>query len=238
MAPVNPGSYIFDPQSITKIRNRLNLTQKQMSEKLGVPVNTLSRWETGATTLDANSLAAIHSLAVSQGYTPGFFRKASAVKATATQVIKEKSVQLQRSRVIVMLDFQNLGVRAQNVVKLTDWTKSQIKNRFPAATSPLLKAFVSPHQQSANDELERFGWRVWEDYNDLDEDIVSQSKADCGKDPNKTVLFLVTKDGDFSDLANHLKNKGVLVYVVGPQDTSQKLVQAVGKKRWIQGLPF
>lgn len=239
MAPVKPGGYIFDPQSITKIRNKLSLTQKQMSEKLGVPINTLSRWETGATTLDANSLAAIHSLAVSQGCTPGFFRKASAVKATATQASKEKGDQQSRRRVIVMLDFQNVGVRAQSVTKLTDWIKGQIKNRFPSTNDLLFKAFANPvNQQAAADKLKESGWRVWQKNANMDDAIIQHCKADCGNDPNQTVLILVTKDGDFADLAKHLKSKGVVVYVIGPQDTSQKLIQAVGKKRWIQGLPI
>lgn len=234
MAPVKPGRFIFDPKSITKVRDKLNLTQKQMSEKLGVPINTLSRWETGATTPDANSLAAIHSLATMQGYTPGFFSKESAVKATATQANKKEGPQESRRRVIVMWDFQNLGVQAQDVQTLTNWIKDQIKNRFPAASAPLLKAFVSPWHREASDALQRSGWRVWEDYDDWDKNIIQQSKADCGNNPNQNVLLLISQDGDFADLMKHLRDKGVPIYVVGPQDTSQKLVQVVGKKHWIK----
>jgi len=151
---------------------------------------------------------------------------------------KGKVAQQSRQRVIVMLDFQNVGVRAQSVSKLTDWIKSQIKNRFSSETDLLFKAFAnSVNQRAAADKLKESGWRVWQKNANMDDDIIQHCKADCGKDPNQTVLFLVTKDGDFSELANHLKSKGVVVYAVGPQDTSQKLVQTVGKKRWIQGLP-
>ena len=234
MAPVKPSVYIFDPKSITRTRDRLHLTQKQMSEQLGVPVNTLSRWETGSTTPDANSLAAIHSLALKQGHTPGFFKKSPTAKTPTAQVPKGKANTGDRQHVIVMLDFQNLGVTAQNVHKLTTWIKGEIANRFPAATRTLLKAFVESNQQAAGDELGRLGWRVWKDVGDWDEDIIQRSKADCGKNPNQKALLLVTKDGDFASLAHHLRGKGVLVYVVGPQGTSQKLINSIDKGHWLQ----
>ena len=224
MAPVKPGSYIFDPKSITKMRDKLKLTQKQMGEQLGIPVNTLSRWETGAATPDANSLAAIYSLAVSQGYTPGFFRKEKAAQ----------TVKVKRRRAVVMLDFQNLGVREKKIQQFTDWIVNQISNMFIFEEPQLLKAFARPDQQAAVNELKKLKWRVKTDNTNLDQEIVQQSKADCGADPARMVLFLLSKDGDFVELVADLRLKGVLVYVVGPKDSSQKLVKAVGKEHWIQ----
>ncbi len=245
MAPVSRGAYSFDPQSITKVRNRLELTQKQMAEKLGVPVNTLSRWETGATTPDANSLAAIYSLALDQGYTPGFFRKTPAPKATAAKPGQEYSATSGIRRVVVMLDLQNIAVKADRVSEMHSWIEKQIQSRFPSATPPLLKAFASSNQQKAVEGLKILGWRVKISgqgkaigLSNWDEAIIQESRADCGKDAAHTALLLVTQDGDFADLAKQLNKKGVSVYVLGRENTSQKLVQAVGEENWIKGLPI
>ncbi len=74
MAPVNQGMYEFKKDSLTEIRKRMGVSQNKMAELLGVPANTLSRWETGATVPDAGALAAIYSLAREQGVdTPLFF---------------------------------------------------------------------------------------------------------------------------------------------------------------------
>ena len=75
MAPVKPGRFKFDPGSIAQVRNRLGLSQKKLAALLGIPPNTLSRWETGATTPDADSLAAIYSVAAKHGMSTQFFRK-------------------------------------------------------------------------------------------------------------------------------------------------------------------
>jgi transcriptional regulator with XRE-family HTH domain len=74
MAPVNQGMYEFKKDSLTEIRKRMGVSQNKMAELLGVPANTLSRWETGATVPDAGALAAIYSLAREQGVdSPLFF---------------------------------------------------------------------------------------------------------------------------------------------------------------------
>ena len=106
MAPANNGNFRFDPTSIVDLRNKLGLAQVDMARSLGVPSNTLSRWETGRATPDANSLAAIYSLAHDRGLNMNFFR----------QVGVEH-----RTRLVVVLDFQNLGVAARNVPKMDDF---------------------------------------------------------------------------------------------------------------------
>ena len=58
MAPIKSDQfeYAFRPQSIEVLRKQLGLTQAGLAEELDVPVNTVSRWETGATTPDAPGL--------------------------------------------------------------------------------------------------------------------------------------------------------------------------------------
>ena len=239
MAPVKPSVYAFDPKSITKTRDKLKLTQKQMSEQLGVPVNTLSRWETGATTPDANSLAAIHSLAVKQGHTPGFFKKAPKVNSTTAQAPKAKAAKSipangKRKRIVVMLDFQNLGVSSKNVIHLDGWVMAQLKQVRSSANFEHYKAFARPDQQEAIKGLRKCDWRVQESPSDLDRAIIQQAKSNCGQDPDATTFFLITRDGDFSGLISELREWGTEVYVGGPQGTSQRLISATGNGRWLQ----
>ena len=75
MAPVKQRNYEFDASSIAVLRTRLKMKQTKMAELLGVPANTLSRWETGSTKPDAESLAAIHSIAMENGATVNFSRR-------------------------------------------------------------------------------------------------------------------------------------------------------------------
>lgn len=225
MAPIKAGSHEFSPDSLVKIREQLKLTQAKMASLLTIPPNTLSRWETGATTPDAGSLAAIYSLALEQGVTPSFFRRRR----------PHQKQPKQRSRLLVMLDFQNLGVSAYQVPGLSTWLKEELEKKFPATSYSRYKVFASPHQSEATEQLEGMGWRAWEDSGDMDEEIVNQCKSDCGQEPKDTVLVLITRDGDFAALAEYLKALGVAVYVVStPFGFSQKLHQAVGPEHWIQ----
>ena len=75
--PVNPGDfeYRFSPSSLLEIREQLGLSQTNLAERLGLPVNTISRWERSETTPDANALAAIYSIAIKDGAEPGFFQR-------------------------------------------------------------------------------------------------------------------------------------------------------------------
>ena len=70
MVPTKGGRYEYRPASIVTLRKQLGQTQAQMAKQLGIPPNTLSRWETGTTTPDAESLAALYSLGTAQGAVP------------------------------------------------------------------------------------------------------------------------------------------------------------------------
>ena len=107
MVPAKPQGYKFSPGSIVALRKRLGLSQGQMADRLGIAQNSLSRWETGATTPDAKSLAAIYSVGAEEGIMPSFFVK---------DAVKEP-VQV-RDTVLVYWDIQNLAPSHSNVA---DW---------------------------------------------------------------------------------------------------------------------
>ena len=242
MAPVKPGRFKFDPGSIAQVRNRLGLSQKKLAARLGVPANTLSRWETGATTPDADSLAAIYSVAAKQGLAIQFFRK----RSKAAKVAKG------RTRLLVFWDFQiQRPSSATSVRKADEAIRQELRARFPAVASSSFKAISYPddsrailYDSRAIDELiELGGWRVWEDTEDMSDEIISQSKSDCGHEPEDTILVLLTHPGrdEFADLVQELRSRGVEVYLMspGPRHISwmtrpTTLVEAVGDKHWIK----
>lgn len=75
MTPISQGMYEFKNESLIEMRKRMGIAQSKMAELLGIPANTLSRWETGNTVPDASALAAIYSLAKEHGLSdiPQFF---------------------------------------------------------------------------------------------------------------------------------------------------------------------
>lgn len=218
------GIYEFIPSSILEIRKRLKLSQVAMADLLGVPPNTLSRWETGATVPDANYLALIYSVAKEHNITPVFFG------------IRRESQQTQkpRYRLIVMWDFQTLGVPLGQVTEADTWIKTEVQRRFSEVSFQLFKAFTYPYQSNEADILEDLGWRVWEDDTGIREEIIDQSRSDTGHDPGGTILLLITRDNGFIDLIDDLKTQGVRIYLIAPEYASQELVEKVGRRRWIQ----
>lgn len=224
MAPVRKGKYEFRPDSLAQLRGKLGFSQAKMAKILGVPANTLSRWENGATKPDADSLAAIYSVAVEHDIQFDLF--------TRRRPLPKKPKR--RSRLLVMWDFQNVKYPAMAVKSMDDWIRGELGRRFPATSYRRFKAFASPHQVAATDELEERGWRVWEDDVDIDEEIVNQAKSDCGHEPKDTILVLITQDGGFLELINDLQDQEVRVCLITAQHGySQQLVKAVPKKHWI-----
>ena len=74
MGPTRSGKYQFNSESLVELRKTLRLTQSKMADLLGVPANTLSRWEKGWTIPDANSLASVYSVAMEHHAQPNFFQ--------------------------------------------------------------------------------------------------------------------------------------------------------------------
>ena len=225
MPPITPGRYEYRHQSLVELRTQLKLKQSEMAELLGVPANTLSRWETGATTPDAESLAKFYSIAMEQGEAPAFFQRRRP-KPKATK---------ERTRLLVMWDFQNSGVGAKGVPPLVTRIKDQLDKRFATASQRRFKAFSGQNQTAATDELMQSGWRVWEDDEDMDRELIAQAKSDCGQEPKDTIFVLVTCDGDYGNLVADLQKQGVQVHLLAPNDNpSERLVKSVGEDHVVQ----
>ena len=153
---------------------------------------------------------------------PNFFVK---------QAVKEP-VQV-RDVALVYWDVQNLAPSSYNVADWDTLITEEVQRRVPKAKRILFKAFSSPMHQLATNQLEKLEWRVWEDDGDWDEEIYDQAMSDAGQSPQRTVVFLITADGDHSETVEELHRRGVRVYLIAPSNASADLVRSVGKKRWI-----
>ena len=220
MAPIRPENheYAFHPNTLDALRKQLGLTQAALAEQLDVPVNTVSRWETGATTPDAKALAAIFSIAKECGVTPQFFKRRESMKQ------KQKH----RTQLYFVWDFQNHGVDASDITEEWSYVQKYLKLRFPKASCRLnLWAYTSLHQMAATQELRRLGFRVSQSPFDLDSQIIQDVRAVCLDQAIRNVFILVTDDGSFTDLLVELTQAGVDAYVWGTDECSVRLQKAL-----------
>ncbi len=219
MTPVKAGRFEYDPDSIISLRKQMKLSQAATAKRLGVSVNTLSRWETGATIPDANSLAALFSLGAQHGTPPTFFRRRPSTAKPSKG----------RSRLIVVWDFQNVALHPGQVADGDRRIRAELERRFAGASERLFKAFASPNQDAASELLNERGWRVFEDEDDIDADLASQAKSDCGQEPADTELVLIATDGGYAELVVELRERRVSVHLlcVG-KPVSTRLRRAVG----------
>ena len=222
MVPARRGVYRFDPDSLTEVRRRLGLSQGDMAKRLGVPQNTLSRWETGATTPDAESLAAVYSAGTQGGFMATFFAKQASAKQTAT-----------RNRALCYWDMATIPASPLEVERAAEFIRQAIAQRVPRAKTTLLKAFSRPQDSQATSILEARGWRVWQDAGDWDEEIFDQALSDSGQAPHETVVFLITTDAGFADLVEDLRQRGVRVYLIAPPQVAPSFVNLIGSRRHI-----
>ena len=224
MTPIRSGRYEYRYSSLIHLRQRLKLKQREMAKLLDIPANTLSRWENGATKPDAESLAAIYSLAKEHGVTPEFFHRR---KPVAKQTKG-------RSRLIVLWDFQFVPVAWNQLDEILNWVGNQLTKRFGRASYRLLKAFAWESQANETDKLIEAGWRIFEDNEDLIDEIYDHAKSDCGQDPEDTTLVLIAADEAYAELVKELKAQGVRVHLISPpQKCDQPLLDAVGSRRRI-----
>lgn len=141
-----------------------------------------------------------------------------------------------RSRLVVMLDFQNLGVTAQRVPALDHFIIKEIEKVGQSVEGGIFKAFCRPDQREAMAALKGLDWRTKSDESDMDTPIIQESKSDCGHDPDDTTLVICSKDGDFSELVEEMRAWGTQVFVMGPHDSSRNLREVAGRF-WIP-LPY
>ena len=232
MTPVKPGAYLFRKESITELRQRLGLSQAAMATRIGVPKNTISRWETGETTPDAQSLAAIYSLGMEVGIMATFFAP-----------VKQKAPVRDAALVYwdVPTNYGWHGIEQQSASIM-----AEVKNRMPRDARLLFKAFVGRNDSTLTSTLENLGWRVWESltltgFADWNEEIYDQALSDAGQNPVGSVVFLVTADVRHVELIQELRERDVRVYLVAlgemgifPPVTNTRLIEAVGRRRCIE----
>ena len=226
MVPIRPDhfDFTFDPNTLESLRKRLGLTQAVLAEQLDVPVNTVSRWETGATTPDAKALAAIYSIAKRRGVTPQFFKR----RASLTQT------QNQRTKLFFVWDFQNHAIPADEVQEEFSYVRKYLDLCFPKTrSSRRFLAYTGLGQFGAGQELEGLDFDVIESFIDADSQIIKDVQEACQTRPAKTVIILVTNDGNFSDMLLHLKRTKVDAYVWGSDECNERLRKALGDGRFV-----
>jgi transcriptional regulator with XRE-family HTH domain len=220
MAPIKPSQhkYRFDPKEISKIRQRMKITQAALAEMLDVPVNTVSRWETGASTPDAHALAAIHSAALESNVKVDFFQ-------AQTTAPESKSI---RTKLLVAWDFQNLALDAGGLEEEWGYVKEYLSLLHPGTrASTELKAYTSGIHTQAKQVLERLGFTVTGSFFNIDAQFIDDVEEALSKRPSRSVLYLIADDGDYSDLIRTQRQRGVDVYVLGTDQCSEQLKKAL-----------
>ena len=224
MSPVTPGSYRFSKQSLVDARRRLHLSQAGLAAKVGVPKNTVSRWETGATTPNADALAKIYSIAREKGIMPKFFAPVKAMVRI-------------RDRALVYWDLDSLNPFGWNadVGKWDNFIEAEVYKRIPKPAHEQFKVFSETGNSPTLGRLQDLNWDIWEDSSAL----VRHSLSESGQYTETSSVFLITANPACVELIEWLKDDGVLVYLLAPSNVSELLIRAVGKKRWINldGLP-
>jgi len=132
MTPIKQGKYEFKKESLIDVRKKMGISQAKMAEVLGVPANTLSRWEIGTTVPDAKNLAGFYSLAKEHGITPAFFG------------LREGITPFKYNSLIVW-DFQTTGTQAYWVKQAHDSIVAETGKRFTGMI-PEYKVFAHPSQ--------------------------------------------------------------------------------------------
>lgn len=211
MAPIKQGKYEFKRDSLKEVRNLIGISQAEMAKRLGIPPNTLSRWENGTTTPDATHLAAFYSLAKEYNIKPAFFG------------LREG---LFPYDLVVSWDFETVGTSVMWVQFAHHLIMQELSQRF-AGSIPLFKAFAHPTQNEAAKELKNSEWRIFVDDSEVFQYIVDDAKSDCGHNPENTIFVLITNDGNFSELITELKSNGVQVYVISTQVFNNRLLDKV-----------
>ena len=221
MTPLKKGRFVFNPDSIKRVREQLGLSQEKLAQSIGVAKTAVSRWEKGQVTPDANSLAVIYSVAKEDRIEPMFFKEAG------------PKVNKARSRLIVSWDFQNLPLSWVDVEEQSKVIKDQLVKKFPEVSYSLYKVFTSPQHSIAYNGLREQDWRIQEYNYNIDEELDTQSWSDCNHAPDDTIFVLITRDRDYVELIQELRKKGVMVFLIAPADGSQRLIETVGKRRLI-----
>ncbi len=142
-----------------------------------------------------------------------------------------------RDRALVYWDLDSMNPFSWNadVDKWDDFVEEEVYRRISKPIYQQFKVFSGSSNSRALDRLEEMNWDIW----DRDSDIIHHARSESGQDPDGSIVFLITTNPDHAGLVERLKDDGVLVYLMAPSSVDIKLIEAVGKKRWINidGLP-
>lgn len=239
--PVSPGSfeYQFSPGALKQVRDKLGLSQTKMAARLDLPVNTISRWERGETTPDANSLAAIYSIAKERGLEPEFFQRGVGMVTTKKKPPQPLNGRVvlnrQRTRLVMSWDFQNVALDAREAFDAWFYMDKFLDIAFPKVDKWELRAYASWQHNDAVKNLRYV--KLEQISSNSDYQIKQDTRRLCGVqpfgwpvvNPKDTVLVLVSKDSDFAELISETDQAGVDVYLWAPPGCSQDLRGAVKK---------
>lgn len=224
--PIRPDhfDFTFDATTLESLRKQLGLTQAALAEQLDVPVNTVSRWETGATTPDAKALAAIYSIAMRHGTSPEFFKMRANLKKN----------QNHRTNLVFVWDFKNHEFDASDIKDEFLYIRKYLDLCFPETySSRHLLAYRPSHLHEVRTELDRLGFVVVESYFDTGYEIIRPVQEAYQTQPAKTVVVLGTDDGNLSDMLIELKRTQVEAYVWGTDECNEHLRKAPGDGRFV-----
>ena len=247
MAPVIPEDfdYVFHPGRLKTLRDSLSLTQADMAALLNMPVNTVSRWERGSNLPDANSLAAMYSIAQERGITPEFFvRKPSPLTARS-----------ERRVLAFHWDFQNQGVDSRYIEGEWYYMEQYMGMLFPASSESIRIAYSSGLWM-AQTNLRKIGFRFSSSYQNADALIIREGRRIFGLSetsgyiqldatghfkldhnryfyPERSAYILISNDGDYGEYLEELQQAGVETFVWGTDQCSRRLWNAVGEDHFI-----
>ena len=237
----------YSSYALREVREHLGWSQAQLAKRMNLPTNTVSRWERGETSPDANSLAAIYSIATGAGLEPVFFRKGSdMVSSTKRRQYPQKPLNgrrvlnRQRTRLAMMWDFQNVPLDPDEAFDAWFYMDKFLDIAFPSVDEWDLKVYASWQHNEAVKDL-RYLDVSQVSYN-ADSQIEQDVRSFCNlrdsgiwwgqaqdHDPKDTVLILVSQDGDFSDLLHEADQVGVDVCLWAPPGCDTEMLGAVRK---------
>ena len=147
----------------------------------------------------------------------------------------------QRTRLVMIWDFQNVPLSAEDAFSTWFYMDNFLDIAFPEVDKWELNVYASWQQDDAAKRM-RFVQVKQVGYN-ADAQIIQETRRLCGvpepsyfggfsntsQDPKNTILVLVSKDGDFTELVDQSRQAGVDVYLWAPPGCSNELQGAVSR---------
>ena len=233
MPPVRPDlfDFEFDPIAIRSIRNRLQLSQAALADWLDIPVNTISRWETGATTPDAKALAALWSIASFRDIEPEFFKRR-----------KESEVN-NRTDLIILWEYPLNQIDWDAIEEDWQYLKDYAEIRFPNA-APGIRGTIYPNHeggdgypdfelrdltvQSPSQRLEMEGLKIERRMWSISDEFQNDARSVCSENPNNIILIIASNKTQRVPLVRELIDTDVDTYIMPTtDDCPEDLLDAV-----------